>query len=122
VPPAEVNGIAQRMRNAPSLLVVPLNGAVLDPEKLPILYAPPLPRAGRSQVVRKGDTLWGIARGYAVSVSDLKRRNDVRALRPGSAHRVERPWVRQIESLEKHKTKLKRITLIYLNQLVTTYI
>ena len=63
---------------------MPLNGAVLDPDKLPIMYAPPLPGAGRYHVVRKGDTLWGIARRYDLSVRDLKQWNDnVRVLRPG---------------------------------------
>jgi len=80
----EVNGLHRRTRGAPSLLVVPLNGAVLDPDKLPIMYAPPLPGAGRYHVVRKGDTLWGIARRYDLSVRDLKQWNDnVRVLRPG---------------------------------------
>lgn len=79
-----VNGLPARARQAPSLLVVPLNGAVLDPEKLPIMYAPPLPGAGRTHIVRKGDTLWGIARRYDLSVKDLRQWNrNVRVLRPG---------------------------------------
>ena len=80
----EVNGLHRRTRSAPSLLVVPLNGAVLDPDKLPIMYAPPLPGAGRYHVVRRGDTLWDIARRYDLSVRDLQQWNDnVRVLRPG---------------------------------------
>jgi membrane-bound lytic murein transglycosylase D len=79
-----VNGIQSRAQAAPTLLVVPLNGAVLDPDKLPILYAPPLPGAGRVHIVRRGDTLWGIARRYDLSVKDLKAWNgNLRILRPG---------------------------------------
>jgi len=79
-----VNGIHWRARKAPSLLVVPANGAVIDPDKLPLLYAPPLPGAGRFHIVRKGDSLWGIARRYGLSVRDLKRWNgNLRILRPG---------------------------------------
>jgi membrane-bound lytic murein transglycosylase D len=79
-----VNGIHARTRAAPALLVVPLNGAVLDPDKLPILYAPPRPGAGRVHIVRRGDTLWGIARRYDLSVKDLKQWNgNLRILRPG---------------------------------------
>ncbi|MDX1375394.1 MAG: transglycosylase SLT domain-containing protein [Burkholderiales bacterium] len=78
-----VNGLHPQTRSAPSLLVVPLNGAILDPQKLPIMYAPPLPGAGRYHVVRRGDTLWGIARQYGIPLDDLKRWNKVRVLRPG---------------------------------------
>jgi membrane-bound lytic murein transglycosylase D len=79
-----LNGIHARARAAPRLLVVPLNGAVLDPDKLPILYAPPRPGAGRVHIVRRGDTLWGIARRYDLSVRDLKAWNGtLRILRPG---------------------------------------
>jgi len=79
-----VNGLPPGTRRAPSLLVVPLDGAVLDPDKLTIMYAPPLPGAGRYHIVRKGDTLWGIARRYDLSVKDLRQWNrNVRVLRPG---------------------------------------
>ena len=79
-----VNGLPAHASRAPSLLVVPLNGAVLDPDKLPIMFAPPLPGAGRTHIVRKGDTLWGIARRYDLSVKDLRAWNrNVRVLRPG---------------------------------------
>ena len=44
-------------------------------EKLPIMVAPTLPGAGRFHIVRKGDSLWGIARRYGLSVRDLKRWN-----------------------------------------------
>ena len=33
-------------------------------------------------MVSKGDTLWEIARGYALSVSDLSRWNKTRILQP----------------------------------------
>jgi len=103
----QVNGIPLRARSAPSLLVVPLNGAVLDPDKLPILYAPPLPSAGRSHVVRKGDTLWGIARRYGVALSDLKRWNDVRVLRPGQ--RIELSGYGYSKSTAKRSKSMKKM-------------
>jgi membrane-bound lytic murein transglycosylase D len=82
----EVNGLHRQARSAPSLLVVPVNGAVLDPRKLPSMVAPRLPSAyaGRVHVVRKGDSLWRIARRYDLTVKDLRGWNDVgRHLRLG---------------------------------------
>jgi membrane-bound lytic murein transglycosylase D len=92
-----VNGIHARARVAPALLVVPLNGAVLDPEKLPIMYAPPRPGAGRFHIVRRGDSLWSIARHYDLSVRDLRQWNgNPRILRPGQ--RVELSSYGQLKS------------------------
>ena len=36
----EVNGIGRRSRGTPNMMVVPVNGAAVDPRKLPIMYAP----------------------------------------------------------------------------------
>lgn len=105
----EVNGLHRRARSAPSLLVVPINGAVLDADKLPIMLAPPLPSAyaGRVHVVRKGDSLWAIARRYDLSVKDLRGWNDVgRYLRLGQ--RINLSGYGQPESRGK-RAKYERI-------------
>jgi membrane-bound lytic murein transglycosylase D len=72
----EVNGVTRRMRHPPDLIVVPVEGG--DAKSVPIMYAPPIPAPGgygRVHVVRRGDTLWGIAQRYGVSVDDLRRWN-----------------------------------------------
>jgi membrane-bound lytic murein transglycosylase D len=43
------------------------------------MYAPPIPSGGRTHVVRRGETAWGIARRYGVSVKDLQRWNRIGA-------------------------------------------
>lgn len=88
VPLAElrrVNGIRSRSLRAPKLLVVPTDGAaVKGVDKLPIMYAPPIPSGGRVHVVRRGESLWTISRRYGVSVAELRRWNKhTRILRPG---------------------------------------
>jgi membrane-bound lytic murein transglycosylase D len=80
-----VNGIRSHSLRAPRVLVVPTNGsAAAGAEKLPIMYAPPIPAGGEVHVVKRGDTLWDIARHYGVSVAELRRWNrNVRVLHPG---------------------------------------
>jgi membrane-bound lytic murein transglycosylase D len=80
-----VNGIRSHSLRAPGVLVVPTNGAAAGAaEKLPIMYAPPIPAGGEVHVVKRGDTLWDIARHYGVSVDELRRWNrNVRVLHPG---------------------------------------
>jgi membrane-bound lytic murein transglycosylase D len=59
-----VNGIHPRSSKIPQVLVVPMNGSATVAEKLPLMYAPPIPvqSAVRGMhVVRRGDTLSGIA-------------------------------------------------------------
>ncbi len=76
----KVNGIPQRSWRLPKLLVVPTRSEALAAAKLPVMYAPPIPVSGRVGIVhhvRKGDTLWSIARRYQVSVAALKRWNRV---------------------------------------------
>ena len=76
----KVNGIPQRSWHLPKLLVVPTRSEALAAAKLPVMYAPPIPVSGRVGIVhhvRKGDTLWSIARRYQVSVAALKRWNRV---------------------------------------------
>lgn len=63
-----------------------MNGAVPDPDELPIMNAPPRPSAtaGGVDIARRGDSLWGIARRYDLSVKDLRCWNDAgRHLRLG---------------------------------------
>jgi membrane-bound lytic murein transglycosylase D len=72
----EVNGIHPRSRRMPNLLVVPIEGGEAF-ARLPIMYAPPIPSGGRTHVVRRGETAWGIARRYGVSLKDLQRWNRI---------------------------------------------
>ncbi|HUG76460.1 MAG TPA: transglycosylase SLT domain-containing protein [Burkholderiales bacterium] len=71
-----VNGIHPRSWHVPKLMVVPINGSTRE-AKLPIMYAPPIPAVRAVHVVRRGDTLSGIAQRYRVRVSDLKAWNRV---------------------------------------------
>jgi membrane-bound lytic murein transglycosylase D len=73
----EVNGIHPRSRRLPELLVVPIEDGAETFARLPIMYAPPIPSGGRTHVVRRGETAWGIARRYGVSVKDLQRWNRI---------------------------------------------
>jgi membrane-bound lytic murein transglycosylase D len=73
----EVNGIHPRSRRVPTLLVVPIEDGAETFARLPIMYAPPIPSGGRTHVVRRGETAWGIARRYGVSVKDLQRWNRI---------------------------------------------
>ncbi|MGQ0544500.1 MAG: transglycosylase SLT domain-containing protein [Betaproteobacteria bacterium] len=74
-----VNGIHPRSSKMPQVLVVPMNGEAKDAARaLPIMYAPPIPVQSAVRgvhVVRRGDTLSGIAKRYRVRVADLKRWN-----------------------------------------------
>ena len=88
VPEAEllrVNGIRSRYARMPATLVVPTDGhAAAEIEKLPIMYAPPIPSGGQVHVVRAGESLWSISRHYGVSVAELRRWNkNVHTIRPG---------------------------------------
>ena len=78
-----VNGIRSRSLHPPAVLVVPTNGSAAGATSLPIMYAPPIPAGGRVHVVRRGDTLWGIAQRYGTTVGDLRRWNRVGTLHPG---------------------------------------
>jgi membrane-bound lytic murein transglycosylase D len=82
----EVNGIAPRSRASPSLLVVPLHGGAVDVQRLPIMYAPPIPVSGPrslTHTVKLGETLPAIAQRYRVSVEDLRRWNRIGRLAAG---------------------------------------
>jgi membrane-bound lytic murein transglycosylase D len=74
----EVNGIAPRTRMPPSLLVVPVSShAAADMQKLPIMYAPPIPITYRRiyHTVKAGETLASIGRRYGLALEDMKRWN-----------------------------------------------
>ena len=82
----KVNGIRSRSPAAPSLLVVPIDGVKLSGTPPPIMYAPPIPAppAGHLYRVRRGDTLWRVARRYGVTVDHLRRLNGhLGTLHPG---------------------------------------
>ncbi|HEY5899998.1 MAG TPA: transglycosylase SLT domain-containing protein [Burkholderiales bacterium] len=74
----EVNGISQRSRALPGVMVVPANrSAALGMTRLPIMYAPPIPITYRRiyHTVKPGETLASIARRFRVSLDDMKRWN-----------------------------------------------
>jgi peptidoglycan lytic transglycosylase D len=75
----KVNGISPRTHRVPKLLVVPTEDGAEAFAALPIMYAPPVPSGGRTHVVRRGETEWGIARRYGVSIKDLRRWNHIGA-------------------------------------------
>jgi membrane-bound lytic murein transglycosylase D len=76
-----VNGIHSSSSKVPKELVVPKNGdATATLAELPLMYAPPIPPKGAVKAVhtvKKGDTLGSIAAKYRVSVTSLKRWNNV---------------------------------------------
>jgi membrane-bound lytic murein transglycosylase D len=74
----EVNGIAPRTRAVPRLIVVPVSShAAEGMEKLPLMYAPPIPVTYRRiyHTVQRGETLASIGRRFGVSPEDMKRLN-----------------------------------------------
>jgi len=74
----EVNGIAPRNRAVPRLMVVPVSShAAEGMEKLPIMYAPPIPVTYRRiyHTVQPGETLASIGRRVGISLEDMKRLN-----------------------------------------------
>jgi peptidoglycan lytic transglycosylase D len=84
----EVNGIGPRVRAVPALLVVPTapGDGKRESARLPIMYAPPIPLAGRRtfvHTVKVGETLPAIAGRYRISVDDLRRTNQIGRLVAG---------------------------------------
>jgi membrane-bound lytic murein transglycosylase D len=74
----EVNGVGQKVRVLPSMVVVPVStAAASELRKMPIMYAPPIPVAIRRvfHTVKAGETLTSIANRYKVSVEDIGRWN-----------------------------------------------
>jgi membrane-bound lytic murein transglycosylase D len=73
----EVNGIRPRTKVLPTMVVVPIDAEAARTQRMPIMYAPPIPVAVRRvfHTVRRGETLPVIARHYKVSTDDLQRWN-----------------------------------------------
>ena len=73
----EVNGISPRNKVLPTMVVVPLEGSTTRLERMPIMYAPPIPVAIRRvfHTVKAGETLPSIAQRYKVSSEDITRWN-----------------------------------------------
>jgi membrane-bound lytic murein transglycosylase D len=90
----QINGIGQRTRVRPGYqLLLPKKGASIQP--LPAMYRPP-PGAGiavrkLSYKVKRGDTLYQIARRYRVSIDDLRRWNKIGRLLAGQRLVIEAP-------------------------------
>ena len=81
----EVNGIGPRVRVVPTMLVVPVDGHGATLQRMPIMYAPPIPVAIRRiyHTVKPGETLASIATRYKVSVEDINRWNRITRLATG---------------------------------------
>ena len=82
------NGITSRTRVRPGFeLLLPLKGSSVGAEPLPAVFRqpvlPPARRGGAIHIVRKGETLYGIARRYHVSTDSLLRWNHVGVLTTG---------------------------------------
>jgi membrane-bound lytic murein transglycosylase D len=82
------NGITSRTRVKPGFeLLLPLKGSSAGAEPLPAVFRqpvlPPARRGGAIHIVRRGETLYGIARRYHVSTDSLLRWNHVGVLTTG---------------------------------------
>jgi membrane-bound lytic murein transglycosylase D len=82
------NGITSRTKVRPGFeLLLPLKGSGVGAEPLPAVFhqpvQPPARRGGLVHIVRKGETLYGIARRYHVSTDSLLRWNHVGVLTTG---------------------------------------
>jgi membrane-bound lytic murein transglycosylase D len=82
------NGISSRTKVKPGFeLLLPIKGSAAGAEPLPAVFRqpPPPPRrhGGAVHIVRKGETLYGIARRYHVSTDSLLRWNHVGVLTTG---------------------------------------
>jgi len=73
----EVNGIRARSNVLPSMVVVPMDAEAARPQRLPIMYAPPIPVSIRRvfHTVKPGETLPSIAKRYNVAPDDITRWN-----------------------------------------------
>ena len=90
------NGITSRTRVKPGFeLLLPVKGSNAGAEPLPAVFRqpalPPSRRGGAIHIVRKGETLYGIARRYHVSTDSLLRWNHVGVLTTGQRLVIYRP-------------------------------
>jgi LysM repeat protein len=82
------NGITSRTKVRPGFeLLLPLKGSAAGAEPLPAVFRqpvlPPARRGGLVHIVRRGETLYGIARRYHVNTDSLLRWNHVGVLTTG---------------------------------------
>jgi membrane-bound lytic murein transglycosylase D len=90
------NGITSKTRVKPGFeLLLPVKGSSAGAEPLPAVFRqpvlPPKHRGGALHIVRKGETLYGIARRYHVSTDSLLRWNHVGVLTTGQRLIIYRP-------------------------------
>ena len=73
----EVNGIRPRTNVLPTMVVVPTDAEAARTQRMPIMYAPPIPVAIRRvfHTVKPGETLPSIAKHYKVAADDITRWN-----------------------------------------------
>jgi membrane-bound lytic murein transglycosylase D len=86
------NGITSRSRVGPgSQLLLPIKGSDAAAEPLPAVFrqpSTPARRGGLLHIVRKGETLYGIARRYHVTTDSLRRWNHIGVLTTGQRLRI----------------------------------
>ncbi len=90
----QVNGLGRYASVKPGhQLLVPAEGASIEPEPLPLFRSPYTTPAGPTVVyrVKSGDSLWSIARRHGVTVPELRAWNglDGQTLRPGQKLLIE---------------------------------
>ncbi|HET7765203.1 MAG TPA: transglycosylase SLT domain-containing protein [Burkholderiales bacterium] len=89
------NGITSRTRVKPGFeLLLPVKGSSAGAEPLPAVFRQPVitaRRGGAIHIVRRGETLYGIARRYHVSTDSLLRWNHVGVLTTGQRLVIYRP-------------------------------
>jgi membrane-bound lytic murein transglycosylase D len=90
------NGITSKTKVKPGFeLLLPVKGSSAGAEPLPAVFRqpalPPRQRGGAIHIVRKGETLYGIARRYHVSTDSLLRWNHVGVLTTGQRLVIYRP-------------------------------
>jgi membrane-bound lytic murein transglycosylase D len=73
----EVNGIRPRTNVLPTMVVVPIDAEAARTQRMPIMYAPPIPVSIRRvfHTVKPGETLPSIAKRYKVAADDITRWN-----------------------------------------------
>ena len=105
----EVNGISPRNKVVPTMVVVPTDAEAARMQRLPIMYAPPIPVQVRRvfHTVKPGETLAAIAKRHKVSVEDITRWNRVTKATPGQKLMLE---VRA-PAKGKRKAKVRKKTI-----------